>query len=267
MKIIESNPQPQSPASASLPRSLTSTVFHLLRRSILFGQFAPGTKLSAGHLATQYKVSLSAVREALARLAAEGLVESQDHRGFRVMRVSREELLELTQARIDIECMALRRSIERGDKAWEARVTAAYEALQGTEGKPLLTDQRRYDRHLDFHLSLLEACGSEWLLRLRSILFERAERYRLLSATYPKSRREVALEHKRLYEAVLMRDADKAAALLAQHTMETTKTLLAIEKDWPRLPPCDSKRGKTKAKKKSRRPLQAIPKRTRTKAK
>lgn len=236
MKIIESSQQPQLQAGTAQPRSLTSTVFHLLRRSILFGQLEPGAKLKPGHLATQYRVSLSAIREALARLAAEGLLESKDHRGFRVATVSKEELLDLTQARIDVECTALRRSVARGDEAWEARVKAAYEALQGVEGKPLLMDQRRYDLHLDFHLALLEACGSEWLLRLRGILFERAERYRLLSATYPKSRREVALEHKRLLDAVLKRDADKACAILARHTMETTKTLLAIEKDWPKAP-------------------------------
>lgn len=234
MKIIESSQQPQSQADATQPRSLTSTVFHLLRRSILFGQLEPGAKLKPGHLATQYQVSLSAIREALSRLAAEGLLDSEDHRGFRVAKVSKEELLDLTQARIDVECTALRRSIELGDEAWEARVKAAYEALQGAEGRPLLMDQRRYDSHLDFHLALLEACGSDWLLRLRGILFERAERYRLLSTTYPKSRREVALEHKRLLDAVLKRDADKACSILARHTMETTKTLLAIEKDWPK---------------------------------
>lgn len=234
MKIIESSQQSQPQTDAAPPRSLTSTVFHLLRRSILFGQLEPGAKLKPGHLATQYRVSLSAIREALARLAAEGLLDSEDHRGFRVAKVSKEELLDLTQARIDLECTALRRSIELGDAAWEARVKAAYSALQGAEGKPLLMDQRRYDSHLDFHLALLEACGSDWLLRLRGILFERAERYRLLSATYPKSRREVALEHKRLLDAVLKRDPDKACTILARHTMETTKTLLAIEKDWPK---------------------------------
>lgn len=232
MKIVESRHQSPSQAGAAQPSSLTSAVFQLLRRSILFGQLAPGAKLKPGHLAAQYRISLSAIREALSRLAAEGLLDSADHRGFRVAKVSKEELLDLTRARIDLECTALRRSIEQGDAAWEARVKAAYEALQGVEGKPLLMDQRRYDSHLDFHLALLEACGSEWLLRLRGILFERAERYRLLSATYPKSRREVALEHKRLLDAVLKRDADKACTILSRHTMQTTKTLLAIETDW-----------------------------------
>jgi DNA-binding GntR family transcriptional regulator len=233
MKVIDQNLQPQQPTPPAAAKSLTSTVFLLLRNSIIHGQLEPGSKLSAGHLANQYRVSLSAIREALARLAAEGLLESEDHRGFRVARVSKEELLDLTQTRIDIECMALRRAIERGDKAWEARITAAFKALQAAEGKSRPLDQRRYELHSDFHYALVEACGSDWLLRLRSTLFERAERYRLLSVAYAKVRQEVRGEHKLLYDAVLKRDADKAAAVLSKHTMATTEALLKIEEGRP----------------------------------
>jgi DNA-binding GntR family transcriptional regulator len=230
MKVIDTT---QQPSAAPSSRSITSTVFHLLRNSIMFGQLAPGAKLSAGHLALQYRVGLSAIREALARLAAEGLLESQDHRGFRVARVSKEELLDLTQTRIDIESIALRRSIERGDAAWEARVTAAFEALQRAEKKSRPLDQRRYELHSEFHHALVEACDSQWLLRLRSVLFERAERYRLLSVSYAKVRAEVHNEHRQLYEAVIARDADKATAVLAKHTMMTTKALLKVEEGRP----------------------------------
>lgn len=233
MKVIEPALQNRNQAapkeSSAAARSLTSTVFQLLRSSILYGQLEPGLKLSAARLAVQYRVSLSAIREALSKLAAEGLLDSEDHRGFRVAKVSKADLMDLTQTRCDIECIALRRSIESGDAAWEERVTEAFRALQAAEGKSRPLDQRRYELHSDFHHALLEACGSEWLMRLRSMLFERAERYRLLSVNYAKVRREVHTEHKRLYDAVLKRDAEKATAILTQHTMETAKALLEIE--------------------------------------
>lgn len=228
MKVVK----PAAPKeSAVAARSLTSTVFQLLRSSILYGQLEPGLKLSAARLAGQYRVSLSATREALSRLAAEGLLDSEDHRGFRVAKVSKEDLMDLTQTRCEIECIALRRSIENGDAAWEERVTNAFRALQAAEGKSLPLDQHRYEVHADFHQALLEACGSEWLLRLRGMLFERAERYRLLSVNYAKIRREVNTEHEQLYEAVLKRDAGKAAEILTRHTMETTEALLKIENE------------------------------------
>lgn len=233
MKVKESS-QGTHQAKAPAPRSLTSTLFYMLRRSVLLGQLEPGARMSAGHLAEQYHVSLSAVREALARLAAEGLLEAEDHRGFRIARISKEELLDLTRARIDVECVALRRSIELGGKAWEEKVKTAFTAMQNAHNKPLLTNELGSELHATFHLTLLEACGSEWLLRVCVMMFERAERYRQLATAYVKTRREVAGEHKRLFEAVMKRDANKAVAILTRHIQETTKSLLVVEKEWPK---------------------------------
>lgn len=234
MKVTESTQGAPRQAKGPAPRSLTSTLFYMLRRSILLGQLEPGARMSAGRLAEQYHVSLSAVREALARLAAEGLLEAEDHRGFRIARISKEELLDLTHARIDIECVAMRRSIELGDKAWEEKVKAAFETMHSARNKPLVTNDLRSELHATFHLTLLEACGSKWLLRMCGMMFERAERYRQLAAAYAKARREVAGEHKRLFDAVMRRDANKATAILTRHIQETTRTLLAVEKEWPK---------------------------------
>ncbi|MDR3512734.1 MAG: GntR family transcriptional regulator [Caulobacteraceae bacterium] len=208
-------------------KSLTSAVYHILRGSILYGHLEPETKLTVSHVATQFRVSLSAVREALARLATEGLLVTADHRGFRVAAVSKEDLLDLTQTRIDLETLALRRAIEKGDKSWEDRVREAFEALQSAERTARSLGQRRYMVHAEFHMALVEACGSPWLLRTLTMLFERAERYRLLSVTYSKIRGEVEHEHEELYKAaVLERDADKACEILAKHTRLTTEALL-----------------------------------------
>jgi DNA-binding GntR family transcriptional regulator len=233
MKVKESS-QVTHQAKGPAPRSLTSTLFYMLRKAVLFGQLEPGARMSAARLAQQYHVSLSAVREALARLAAEGLLEAEDHRGFRIARISKKELLDLTRARIDVECMALRRSIEFGDKAWEEKVKTTFGAMQNAHDKPLLPNELRSDLHAAFHLALLEACGSEWVYRICVMMFERAERYRQLATTYVKTRREVAGEHKRLFESVMKRDADKAVAILTSHIQETTKSLLDVEKDWPK---------------------------------
>lgn len=222
-------PQMQIQEEASGARSLTSAVYQILRGSILFGQLEPGAKLRVSHIADQFRVSLSAVREALARLAAEGLLETQDHRGFRVAAVSREDLLDLTQTRIDMESMALRRAIARGDDAWAERVREIFEALKTAERSRQLS-QRRYKLHSDFHQALLEACGSPWLLRMLTLLFERAERYRLLSVAYARIRTQVEEEHEQLFQAaVVERDADKACEVLAQHVRQTTQALLDAE--------------------------------------
>jgi DNA-binding GntR family transcriptional regulator len=93
------------------PRTLTSAVQERLRSDILSTKLVPGQKLHIAGLAKQFSVSLAAVREALSRLVADGLVQASDQRGFRVSPVSSADLADVTQTRIDIESLALRRSI------------------------------------------------------------------------------------------------------------------------------------------------------------
>ena len=114
------------------PRTLTSAVLERLRTDILSTKLVPGQKLHIAGLAKQFGVSLAAVREALSRLVADGLVQASDQRGFRVSPVSSADLADVTQTRIDIESLALRRSIERGDAG-----------MAGVGGKGLRRAQRR----------------------------------------------------------------------------------------------------------------------------
>src|ERR1700742_2548566 len=111
------------------PRSLTSAVQERLRGDILSTRLLPGQKLHIAGLAKQFSVSLASVREALSRLVADGLVQASDQRGFRVSPVSPADLADVTQTRIDIEGLALRRSIERGDQAWLTSVEKAFTTL------------------------------------------------------------------------------------------------------------------------------------------
>ena len=108
------------------PRSLTSAVQERLRADILATRLLPGQKPHIAGLAKQFSVSLAAVREALSRLVADGLVQASDQRGFRVSPVSPADLEDVTQTRVDIEGLALRRSIEHGDREWLGSVEQAF---------------------------------------------------------------------------------------------------------------------------------------------
>ena len=63
------------------------------------------------------------------RLEAEGLVELEQNKGFRVSEVSRENLLDLMRTRIEIESIALRWSLEKGGVEWEANLLSAFHRL------------------------------------------------------------------------------------------------------------------------------------------
>ena len=184
------------------PRSLTSAVQERLRADILSTRLLPGQKLHIAGLAKQFSVSLAAVREALSRLVADGLVQASDQRGFRVSPVSPADLRDVTQTRVDIEGLALRRSIERGDAAWLASVEKSFTALCAVPHTYPDDPTHHYEewvvRHRVFHRTLVNACGSQWLLGFRDVLHEQSERYRRLAIRRNTEKsRNVEVEHAR----------------------------------------------------------------------
>ena len=210
-------------------RTLMASVYDRLRSDIVDGELRPGARLRFEELKEGYGVGLSPLREALTRLAAEKLVILEEHKGFRVAPISRSDLRDLLMMRQEIEGLGIRRSIERGDDAWEGAIVAAIHAL-GKRGS--LTDDGRIDpewelRHRVFHDSLVAACDSPRLLLFRQQLTDHADRYRRLSHHYPAAGRDHLSEHVALSEAVVNRQAALADELIRAHLARTVEILLA----------------------------------------
>jgi GntR family transcriptional regulator, carbon starvation induced regulator len=208
--------------------TLASSVLDRLRTEIVKGTLAPGTKLRLEHLAPSYGVGRTPLREACCRLAAEGLVTIEDQRGFRVAPVSAADLQDLTRTRQQVAQLALRSSIQRGNAAWEAQVTAALQRLgaRGRQGATRRLDDAWEHDHGLFHDALLSACDSPLLLRFHRQLFEQSERYRRLATAYGQPTRDVEGEHQALAAAALARDAERACALVVEHIARTTDRVL-----------------------------------------
>ena len=91
--------------------------------------------------------------------------------------------------------------------------------------------------HKEFHMLLLDRCGSGWLLGFCSTMMDQAVRYRSLSMNVHPSllRREgAAAEHEALLNAVIDRDADRACHLLAEHYTVTLEGLRPLIVNDPR---------------------------------
>lgn len=199
--------------------TIGSVTYQNIKRDIIFGELAPGMKLKLGALKSQYAASLSTLRETLNRLASEGFVSAEEQRGFFVTDVSPEDLSEITDLRVLLECTALRTSIENGDTDWEGELVAAHHKLHLAEKKLLSGDNsakeswKQYDR--EFHLALIQSCHSKNLLDLHAVIYDKYLRYQMLVLTY---RGEDAVEeHRTMFEGALARDADKACTALEAH--------------------------------------------------
>ena len=204
--------------------------YHLIKSDILNCRLMPGAKLRFEDLRDRYEVGISPLREALVRLSADGLVVLEDHRGFHVAPVSRADLIDVTQMRIMLECKAIAAAITNGDDEWESRVMGSYHLLSKTErfvdGDRVL-GQEWEDRHRDFHSLLLAACGSRWLLNLRTLLYDQSDRYRRLSLQTRQQPRQANVEHREMLDTVLARNVEAACDLLTKHIQKTTDILLA----------------------------------------
>lgn len=223
--------------AATRSRANTDDVHARLRADVLAGTFQPGERLKFATLCESYGASVSVLREALTRLAEQGLVRAEPRIGFRVMPVSVEDLADLTATRIDIESLALRYAIERGGVDWESDLVAAHHKMDRT---PMLTTDPPVriaddweEAHSAFHEALLAGCGSPRLLAMACTLRDAAGLYRRWSQTREPGR-DVSGEHRRILDATLARDSHAAVGALQSHFQHTADILagtLAAESD------------------------------------
>jgi DNA-binding GntR family transcriptional regulator len=208
-------------------RTLTSDVFQRLRADILHCTLTPNSRLLFRDLRETYASGMSPLREALMRLVSDGLVILEDHKGFRVAPVSREELVDIARTRCELEGLALKMAIEQGDDRWESNILARFHELSKRptylEGA---LDYEWEQRHDAFHRSLYAACGLRWLMSFCETLSDRAFRYRHLLLEVVDRTRDHRSEHEAIQRAAIDRQADVAVAKLRDHYMRTVQTLL-----------------------------------------
>jgi DNA-binding GntR family transcriptional regulator len=209
--------------------TLVDAAYRGLRQDIITGVRPPGERLRIERIKALYGIGPTPLREALQKLAQDGLVVTEGNRGFRVAPLDPAEFADLNTARTAIEKEALRLSIARGDTDWEARVVAASyimakedAALSSASGAVPDSWERA---NTEFHAALVSACGSRWLLRVRAGLHDHCERFRRASVYQRLGARDLAAEHAGISRAALDRDAERACALVERHFALTAAIL------------------------------------------
>ena len=235
-----------------MPRDSSTTyeVYERLKADLMRARFVPGERIRISDICKRMGVSLGAVREALSRLTSDGLVVLEPQKGFSVARISEAELHDLSTVRAEIEGQCLRRAIATGDVRWEAQILATFHEWQraAESSRPDIDEIVR--AHAAFHRALVAACDSQWLLRLREILFTQSERYVRLSKPNSKRsgvKRDLVREHREIMDACVKRNADLAVALLNAHFGATERSLVELKIVTPRQPAAATKRTSAQA--------------------
>lgn len=197
-----------------------------LREDIVAGRQKAGEKLPFDRLRKLYGFGLSPLREALSRLAADGLVVARGQRGYWVAPISRAEFDDITSMRLFVEPEALVRSIRNATLDWETAVVAAFHRLNRIEARldedPAGSSGLWEAENRRFHLALVANCGSPLLLRFAGSLAEQAQRYRRQAvALQAVPKQKLMEEHKALFDAAMGRSEGLAAELLKVHIRNT----------------------------------------------
>lgn len=187
-----------------------------IRRDISFGVLRPDQKLKLEALRQSYGGSNHSMRETLRMLTSEGLVEATNQRGFRVTSATESDLRDILLMRLEIEKLAVTRSLQFGDVTWEATVMAALHALSraedAVETNPDDVTALAWDEACrDLALALAAASGSPRLNDMVGQFYNQGRRFRL--ALLREGRIDFTARKQRqtdLREAIIARDTKKA---------------------------------------------------------
>lgn len=201
------------------PSSLKQSVIDSIKASIITGELELGQQLSERALADKLNVSKTPVREALAHLRLEGLVEVYPQRGAYVFTPNSTEVIEMCELRQTLEASALRMAIERNPAETERDLEIVVRRMELARSKD---DRRAYLAEDSlFHLALFSHCGNNLMLQNYQMLVGKIGALRTHLAQRPGHTDLSFAEHKSILAAVKQRDPKTALSTLDTHIDRT----------------------------------------------
>jgi DNA-binding GntR family transcriptional regulator len=219
--ITNSAPHPR-------PTSLAAFVYQTLLERIVTGAAKPGSRLIIDQIAKELEVSLIPVREALARLGAEGLVEYRLNHGYRVTpSPTAESYREIFIARLALETGAIRHAPMPIDAEQVQRLRDINEQIGRL--RPSRT-YRGFHEFVDlndaFHLTLVELSRNKTLLDLYSKLAYSSRTTRRLEGRGVPDLAQNVREHNKIIGALRQGDLRGAAEAAEQHILSGMQRFL-----------------------------------------
>jgi DNA-binding GntR family transcriptional regulator len=202
--------------------SVPDRVYDVLRDRILAGELEGGARLHQENLSAELGVSRTPVREAITRLAAEGLVELLPNRGARVAAVTLADIRAAYEARLGVEPLAARLAAERrAGAALKAMATAIAEQRRAR------TARATYNAIRKFHLAVVEASGNPHLVRFAETLWSgRIGLHVYLRQVSPEMLATDVAEHEEIRAAIEQGQGAKAERLSRAHISASLDRLL-----------------------------------------
>ena len=213
---------------AALPdqRTLAGPIAERLRELIIEGELKPGARLNERLLCEQLKVSRTPLREALRRLAHDGLVTLIENKGAFVTEMSRESVRESFEIMGALEALAGELACQRIGDGEIAEIEALTFEMMACHARRELHDYYRLNRAI--HDRIAAAAGNALLDDMSHKLNLRIQNLRFRSNLDAQKWDGAVREHQRMVELLRARDGAALAALMRQHLRHKADTVLAM---------------------------------------
>lgn len=203
-------------------------VYSELRARIISRQLNPGTHLPEVTIANQLKVSRTPVRDALRRMAAEGLVTITLNRGARVAQPTAEEVRGTYAVRQQLELMSV---ADAAGKKLDKRIEARLSLIITREQKAAATADAEALMNLEnaFHKAIAETSKNPILVEFIDNMLLRTNIYALFFSSFDERVNERISQHKEILNAILAKDVDLAKILMKNHLRHSYSMLTIPE--------------------------------------
>lgn len=211
-------------------KPLGQMVYENLRQAIVRGGIAPGTRLVENQIAEAQGISRTPVREAIHKLERERFIERLTHGGFRVLGLSRQDIVETFGIRSVLEGYAARLAAlncQAGDlDPLEAKIDESDRLLEKKQLKSLP------ELNTQFHDLLYTLSHSPRLIAMIYALQDHIYRYRQIILKDEQQARTSNEDHRLMLQHIRRRDAERVEQLVREHILRGQEMVLrAIDCD------------------------------------
>lgn len=191
--------------------TIADSIYRELSAQIISGELPAGEKLRQDHIAKAFDTSHVPVREALLRLEAHGLAQSQPRRGMRVTALDPEEVREVTEMRVALETLALRHATQRATPLDLKRADDLRKSCDDATDMPSWEARNRA-----FHMATLSPCAMPRLLQTIDDLSIANARH-LYAHWRHRWVQRIDTDHAAILQAMRRKDANAACEILTRH--------------------------------------------------
>jgi DNA-binding GntR family transcriptional regulator len=202
--------------------SLVQLAYESIRQSIIDGRFKMGEHIVESAVANDLQISRAPVREALRRLAQEGLAVERPRRGTFVREISAQDFIDIYNVRLAVEGAAVRIAVRKG---------APLDAIEDTIAKMERTASkgdvaRTVGLELRFHEQVCKASGNSYLISVFESILGAVHMALALDDGAYENLEDVTAEHIALLMSMRSGDPEVAASAIHQHIISTVGPVL-----------------------------------------